>query len=75
MEVAAPLKPKIQDERDTANIDKAYLHERPIDSPVVNNLTSSQQAKVYFDNFSYKVEDEFKLVSSEQLTETPTKVK
>ena len=40
-EMMPPFKPKITDEKDTANIDRAYLGERPIDSPVANPLTNS----------------------------------
>lgn len=51
--VPPPFKPNVEDERDTSNIDKSFLNERPVDSPVLNKLTNSQKAKAYFEKFTY----------------------
>lgn len=48
-EVTPPFKPSVKNSRDTSNIDKAFLIERPVDSPTSKVLTFSQQQKVYFD--------------------------
>jgi hypothetical protein len=45
----APFKPNVKGSTDTSNIDKQFLGERPIDSPVAHKLTLSQKEKVYFD--------------------------
>lgn len=42
-------KPDISGHKDTRNIDRAFLNERPVDSPVTSKLIGSQAAKVYFD--------------------------
>ena len=61
--IPAPFKPIVKGERDTSNIDKQFLGERPVDSPVHNKLTFSQQEKVYFEQFTYNREnDEFLIV-------------
>lgn len=39
--LAPPFKPSVKGEKDTSNIDKQFLGERPVDSPVHNKLTFS----------------------------------
>lgn len=56
--VITPFKPYTRSVKDTSNIDKAFLVERPIDSPVHKHLTFSQQEKVYFDQFTYNRDDD-----------------
>lgn len=50
---------------DTSNIDKSFLNERPVDSPVYSKLTSSQQAKAYFDKFTYAKDDQDFLMNTD----------
>ena len=60
------FRPVTKGGRDTSNIDKAFLAERPVDSPVNNQLTFSQQEKVYFEQFTYNREnDDFLLVDED----------
>jgi hypothetical protein len=40
-EIPVPFKPKTSDQKDTSQIDKVYLSERPVDSPVTTKLTES----------------------------------
>ena len=39
--VTPPFKPTVKNEKDTSNIDKAFLIERPVDSPTTKMLTFS----------------------------------
>lgn len=63
--IPVPFKPRILDESDTSHIDKIYLNEKAVDSPVMNRLTHSQRAKVYFDQFTYSRENEFLMSTQE----------
>lgn len=56
--VKPQFKPKTRNEKDTGNIDKQFLGERPVDSPTANQLTFSQKEKAYFDQFTYNREDQ-----------------
>jgi hypothetical protein len=38
-ELEPPFKPEVTSEKDTRNIDKLFLKEKPIDSPVISRLT------------------------------------
>ena len=57
-DIEPPFKPNVKNDRDTSNIDKAFLGERPVDSPVNTKLTLSQQEKAYFEQFTYNGDDE-----------------
>lgn len=58
LQVKAPFKPKVKGTEDTSNIDKQFLGERPVDSPVNQKLTFSMQEKAYFDQFTYNRDDD-----------------
>lgn len=53
------IKPTVEHDKDTRNIDRTFLNEKPIDSPVISKLTGSQAQKVYFDKFTYARDDDF----------------
>lgn len=53
------IKPTVEHLKDTRNIDRAFLNEKPVDSPVISKLSGSQAQKVYFDKFTYARDDEF----------------
>ncbi len=53
----ATFVPDVVDEGDISNFDASFINERPVDSPVLNRLTSSQRAKTYFDQFTYSRDD------------------
>ena len=76
--IEPPFKPNVKNDRDTSNIDKAFLGERPVDSPVNTKLTLSQQEKAYFEQFTYNGdEDEYLLNGDFALKEggdSPAKV-
>jgi Protein kinase C terminal domain len=56
--IKPPFKPSVKNERDLSNIDKAFLGERPVDSPVNSKLTLSMQEKAYFEKFTYVADDD-----------------
>lgn len=58
LELTPIFKPAVKDARDTSNIDKSFLIERPVDSPTNKMLTFSQAEKVYFDQFTYNRDNE-----------------
>lgn len=53
------IKPTVEHHKDTRNIDRTFLNEKPVDSPVMSKLTGSQAQKVYFEKFTYARDDEF----------------
>ena len=60
------FRPVTKDEKDTSNIDKAFLGEKPVDSPSNKHLTFSQQEKVYFDQFTYNRENDDFLMDTKE---------
>lgn len=63
-ECIPPFKPDVDNESDVSNIDRSFLNELPVESPIENKLTSSQKAKVYFEHFTYQKEDEYEMLTS-----------
>ena len=57
-QMQVPFKPAVKSAEDTSNVDKQFLGERPVDSPVHSKLTFSMQEKAYFDQFTYNREDD-----------------
>ena len=57
-QIQPTFKPNVKNDRDVSNIDKQFLGERPIDSPVNTKLTLSQQEKAYFEKFTYNGDDD-----------------
>ena len=52
--VEPPFKPEITSTKDTRNIDRLFLREKPVDSPVVSRLTVQQKQQINFDQFTYQ---------------------
>ena len=51
------FKPRTRSSSDVRHIDKEYLRERPVDSPVFRTMVSSHED---FENFTYKaIENEY----------------
>jgi len=43
------------------NVDKAFLKEKPIDSPVISKLNAKQKEMIHFEEFTYSREAIFDL--------------
>jgi serine/threonine protein kinase len=47
-EVTPPYQPNVEDPKDTCNIDRMFLKEKPVDTPVDSRLTDLEKSKIYF---------------------------
>jgi serine/threonine protein kinase len=63
--ITPPFVPQVADEHDISNIDKCFLNERPVDSPVLYKLTSSQKDRTYFEQFTYTRDQEYLLTTQD----------